>query len=74
MRVGGEDAAGPLVEPDVDGLLAGADLADHLVGLEIDDRDEVAPRAGHVGAAALDVHGDPFGIEADRDLGDLPPR
>ena len=47
---------------------------DHLVRLEIDDRDEVAARARDERAPPRDVDGDSLGVEADRDLGDLPPR
>ena len=74
MRVGREDTAGLLIEADVDRLVAGGDLADHLVRLEVDDGDEVAARAGDERAAAPDVDCDSLGVEADRDLGDLPPR
>jgi hypothetical protein len=74
VRVGGEDAARLLVEADVDRLVAGGDLADHLVRLEVDDRDEVAARARHERAPALDVDRDALRVEADRDLRDLAPR
>ena len=74
VRVGGEDAACLLVEADVDRLVAGRDLADHLVRLEVDDRDEVAARARDERAPAGVVDGDSLGVETDGDLGDLPPR
>jgi hypothetical protein len=72
--VGGEDAAGLLVEADVDRLGAGRDLGDDLVRLEVDDVDEVAARARDEGTAAGDIDRDPLRIEADGNLGDLPPR
>ena len=62
VRVGAEDAAGLLVEADVDRLSAGLDLGDHLVRLEIDDRDEVAARAGDERASPRDIDRDPLGI------------
>ena len=68
-----EDAARPYVEADVDRLRACRDLRDHLVRLEVDDGDEVASRAGDEGAPARVVDDDSLGIEADRDLGHLPP-
>ena len=56
------------------GSLPVGDLADDLVRLEVDDRDEVAARAGDERAPSRDVDRDPLRVEPDRDLGDLPPR
>src|SRR5207302_2446860 len=73
VRVGGEDAARLHVEADVDRLRAGLNLGDHLVLVEVDDRDEVAARARDERAAPCDVDGDSLRIEPDGNLGHLPP-
>ena len=74
VGVRGEHPACLLIEADIDRLRPGCDLRDHFVRLEVDDRDEVAARAGYECPPSEIVDGNSLGIEADRDLGDLPPR